>query len=636
MASIFGLIDFARPAIEQPRQALEKMAKIHGPTLAKNLNFYADGWAAAGLLPGRFETKKNMDNIFHGETAVVCLDGQIVNSDALKSYNQSSRATAENGSIAANFYHAYKKQGLDIFAELDGFYRIAIWDFLEKTLIIAGDRNGFWPIYFTQKDTRVLWGSEVKFLQPVLRKETQVNYQAVHDFIRFGYVFDGSTFSQGIEQLPAGHVLLVREDNLQLFRSAAEFKSHASYFAVDESVNNLKNAAINGLKSFNSNVSSGLLVSGGIDARLLAAASARLHKDATCLSWSDASSIDASLAAEVAKNCGYEMNQFSDPERYIANFKRTVWLADGLLDGAYHQPLNLVPYLRENPLTIFDGLQPLRGPHYLFESKIWRHRKWNDQQKLWLAEKIFPQQFGETETTRIFPEFESFANVYNLQNKNDRLAEITANWDFKIESPEKIISRLYRELNHRYFKSRISGLLRHFVPVYQPFYLYLYSDLVNKLPLSWQSADRLILRKIIKKLNPELLEIPWQGTAMPLSRNHWLENGKRGMQLIKAHYFNSKHRQKRTFQLADSSQFMKQYFRQRSFRQFILRTLTSDTPFSLSKSSVDEKFITRILVTNQAYQSFISRLVTVNLWYQIFVNGQSGKFSNVNSQYIAS
>ncbi len=628
----FGLIDFASPALESPRFAIKKMAQVHGTNLAHRLDFYADGWAGLGFLPERFNRDERRDVFYHADSLIVCVEGEITNKSSLAVHSPHVSAKDAGLQLPELVYHAFRKRGLDLFAELDGFYRIAIWDIVRKSLFISGDRNGFWPLYFAREQSRFLWGSEVKFILRSLRRKPHVNFQAVHDFLRFGYIFDGSTFLKDIEQITAGHVLHIEQGDFQILNPLSSAPAIATHYSVEDAADTLKNAAISGVKSLSGDKQTGILLSGGIDARLLAAASSRLHSDTVCLSSGDNNSIDVQIARKVAEKCGYEHQCFSsDSLQYIENFKRTIWLADGLLNGVHNQPLDLLPFLKDNPLTVLDGLQPLRGPYYLFESKLWSRRKWNEQQKMWLAGRLFPHGFDEMETTSNFPQLQNQAEEYHLFSASERLRSICATWDFEKENAEETIAPLYRTLNHQFFKSRISGLLRHFVPMYSPFYLFLYTELVRSFPKIWQSADRLILRKIISEINPALTKIPWQATLLPLDKNPWVEYGSRGLHFMKQHFTENFQRRNLLPRRPGSTDFSKNYFRSPVFRQFVLSTVKMDTPFSFLPKEKAEKLLQRLLPGDRKFEELISRLMTVNLWYQYFIKGESPDLENFDN-----
>lgn len=95
--------------------------------------------------------------------------------------------------------------GWDALNRFNGMFALAVWDRQEKRLLLARDRYGIKPLYFSRQGNVFSFGSEQKAVtaQPgFLRK---LNKPALLEYFTFQNIFTNQTLLQDIQLLPAGH-----------------------------------------------------------------------------------------------------------------------------------------------------------------------------------------------------------------------------------------------------------------------------------------------------------------------------------------------------------------------------------------------------------------------------------------------
>jgi asparagine synthase (glutamine-hydrolysing) len=116
--------------------------------------------------------------------------------------------------------HLYEEFGEECVTRLRGMFAFAIWDARSDTLLLARDRIGIKPLYYSLDQHAFLFGSELKALlaDEHFRQSRQINLDAVHSYLSFLCVPDPVCIYEGVRKLPAGHTLTLRGGQMTLRR----------------------------------------------------------------------------------------------------------------------------------------------------------------------------------------------------------------------------------------------------------------------------------------------------------------------------------------------------------------------------------------------------------------------------------
>ena len=107
--------------------------------------------------------------------------------------------------------HLYEDLGDGMFAKARGQFAVSLWDRKSRTLILGRDRVGICPLYYTQADGWLLWGSEIKALLASGMVAARADVRGIDHLFTFFCAGTTRTFFEGIPSLPPGHFFKVRE-----------------------------------------------------------------------------------------------------------------------------------------------------------------------------------------------------------------------------------------------------------------------------------------------------------------------------------------------------------------------------------------------------------------------------------------
>lgn len=109
--------------------------------------------------------------------------------------------------------YALATWGKDALLKFNGMFALALWDRKEQSLLLARDRYGIKPVYYSQQNHILSFGSEQKAItaQPSFRKV--LNKPALLEYFTFQNIFTDQTLLQDVKILPAGCYLTLSTQN---------------------------------------------------------------------------------------------------------------------------------------------------------------------------------------------------------------------------------------------------------------------------------------------------------------------------------------------------------------------------------------------------------------------------------------
>jgi asparagine synthase (glutamine-hydrolysing) len=197
----------------------------------------------------------------------------------------------------------------DRFVEhLRGMFAIAIWDARRKRLVLARDRLGKKPIYWTIRDGRLAWGSELKALLADPSQPRELDRVALARFLQYQYIPAPGTILHGVHKLEPASVLTWDGGDVEIRRYWSPTYGPKANRSLDEDreegLELLREAVRLRLRS---DVPVGLFLSGGMDSStvlaLMAEASSQPVRTFT-IGFEDAEYDERNYARAVATHFG--------------------------------------------------------------------------------------------------------------------------------------------------------------------------------------------------------------------------------------------------------------------------------------------------------------------------------------------
>ena len=143
-------------------------------------------------------------------TVHVTYNGEIYNYRELRQELEQHGHKFRTKSDTEVIVHGYEEFGESFVTKLNGMFAIALWDSPKKKLMLARDRMGIKPLYYTTKDNAIIFASEMKsILQAPLRRA--VDEESLYAILNLGYIPGDRTLLQGIRKLPPSSYLIFQD-----------------------------------------------------------------------------------------------------------------------------------------------------------------------------------------------------------------------------------------------------------------------------------------------------------------------------------------------------------------------------------------------------------------------------------------
>jgi len=207
-------------------------------------------------------------------TVTVAVNGEVFNYQTLREELTEKGHRFRSETDVEVILHLYEEYGLDFPRYLNGQFAVSLYDSKRHRLVLARDPIGICPLFYTVREGRVIFASEIKGILEYPGMPRRLNMKAVDQLMNFPGIVSPVTFFEGVNALPAGHMLIVQQDgaveekeywDLRYPTEEGEDKGEAYYV---ERLRELLKSAIS--RRLVADVPIGFYVSGGLDSSIVA------------------------------------------------------------------------------------------------------------------------------------------------------------------------------------------------------------------------------------------------------------------------------------------------------------------------------------------------------------------------------
>lgn len=241
-----------------------------------NLGYYKDGNTFLGhtrLSILDLSSKGNQPMSDREGSIWIVFNGEIYNFKEIRSDLERYYQFRSNTDTEVLIY-AYKHYGLDFFKKINGMFAFAIWDREKNIFLLARDRFGKKPLYYTFQNGNFIFSSEIKAILPLLDRSPQINKTAFLQYLSFLSSLPPNTMFEGINKLQAGHYLIFDgkrikiEEYYDILDNVQPYKIKNPNEALEE----IESILIDSVRQrLVADVEVGSFLSGGIDSSLVSA-----------------------------------------------------------------------------------------------------------------------------------------------------------------------------------------------------------------------------------------------------------------------------------------------------------------------------------------------------------------------------
>jgi asparagine synthase (glutamine-hydrolysing) len=341
-------------------------------------------------------------------TIQIVFNGEIYNHSDLRPELEAAGHRYHTRCDTEAIVHAYEEWGDDCVHRFRGMFAFAIWDAPRRRLLLARDRLGIKPLYWTLRNNRLIFGSEIKAILASGLVEARANEGGLPELLGTRYLSGEETLFEGIHKLLPGHLLVYEQGRVtvrQYWDVPVGAAAEAPVPTGREWVARFRALLEESVRlRLMSDVPLGMFLSGGLDSSAIAAIMARMIDrplQTFSVAIKERAFSELTWAREVAQAIGADAHEVViGADQFFDALPRLVWHEDEPIAHPSSVPLYFVSALAREHVTVVltgEGSDELLAGYGKYPRALlnWRAgglyaRVMPDTAQKWMAERVIP------------------------------------------------------------------------------------------------------------------------------------------------------------------------------------------------------------------------------------------------------
>src|SRR5438552_3082883 len=357
MCGIAGIFNFDRkPVIEEEVRAMCDAMVHRGPDDA---GYYVSDCVGIGMrrlsiidIDGGHQPVHNEDR-----SVWVVFNGEIYNFRQLRLSLERKGHIFETDTDTEVIVHLYEEYGDSCVEKMRGMFAFAVWDEKQKKILLARDRLGVKPLFYSVKNERLAFGSELKVLLQLPDIERRLNWVAMGSLFSSMCTPTAESIIDGIHKLKPGHILTASAQHGVRVREYWDVEFEPDYSKNEDFfVERLRDLLEESVKMrMIADVPLGAFLSGGVDSSSVVATMAKLSSRPVktfSIGFSDPEYNELDYARTVARQFETEHHELILEPNVLDVIDDIAWYLDEPFGDSSAIPTYMVSKLAAESVTV--------------------------------------------------------------------------------------------------------------------------------------------------------------------------------------------------------------------------------------------------------------------------------------------
>jgi len=273
VSGVFGILDSKRQMRVEPLLTRMGARMSHREWYVVETFWDEDAGVGLGRIGIGIFNRERQPLFSEDQNLVVFLTGEFYNAAELRGALKAKGHHFRDESDLELVLRLYQDKGEQFVRDLDGAFVLVIWNRGSQEAIIANDRFGLYPLFYTRYNGRLIFAPEMKGILCDDTFPRRLDLTALAQYMRFQHLLGERTFFEGIELLPNAS-LLVYNLSTDTFRcekywdfADIPYRPEVSFDEAVEEAGRLLRRAVQRLSG--DAYRPGVYLSGGLDSRTI-------------------------------------------------------------------------------------------------------------------------------------------------------------------------------------------------------------------------------------------------------------------------------------------------------------------------------------------------------------------------------